>query len=389
VEPLLLWRFLPGCLFAACVCPAACWHAPLQSVSNIRFTDTNTDAGWIAGTITWDPPSDLTDVKYYAVLLFNNVQNLTKKSIPTPPNSTEDAGRRLLHEAWYLQDQTGKFYVDAGANHLTLKTLFGCLPRRGSGDVQPVHRRRYAWGHTRPPDRFIGVACMCKDMHHGPPMVLPIYDNSTVVPVNPIADGSLKFTDLDNRSGILQGTIEWVVPDEEDFTLSTHYSVYMSTDEAGGDAVFVGEVSIEANLTSLALTGYDRGQRDFILVRARNPNGLSEKAQRLRVFDLMPTVPVTGATNVVFTANQTAPEDQLAGTVTWSPPDDEAPISSYSVFVGCAQIGCTMSPQKLGEVVVGTHSLQFALARTNLMQNIQVYAQNDKGMQASPAYTLI
>lgn len=350
--------------------------APTQQVSNVRFVDSNSDGGWISGSVTWDPPADTTGIKNYAVMIFNNMSNINPV-IPALPGD--------FHGAWYLCDLGGSPHAPVGTNDLTISTFFKeklNFPRRGSVEVQPQSRRRYVWGQFHPPDRWIAVACMNDQREAGPRVVIPLYDTTPHLPIKHL--DNVSFVDTNGVLGLLDGKISWMPGMEGDFTLTRYYSVHLADDEAGTNEVKVGESVIPE--FELMLSSQARGTRDFLRIRGHNDNGMSTWSKSVRIFDAGPSVPTEGVSALAFTDTDRS-QGKVSGTITWTAPDDEAPISSYKIFLSSQQEpGGDALPPGGYEVPVGFNQFQLPThtMRTN-PEYVQVYAVNDKGMQAFPA----
>lgn len=366
----------PAYLLLAFWLDAAGGAPPTQRVSNVRFKDTNDDGGWIAGTVQWDPPANTTGLRNYAVVLYNELADITP-TLPPLPGS--------MQGAWYLCDLGMTPHALVGSNNLTITTLFPDMtffPRRGSLPVQPQNRRRYVWGHYHPPDRWLAVSCVNHNLEAGPPTIIPLYDNTTQLPIEHIENVS--FTDTNSNLGELSGTISWDSGIEGDFTLTKSYNIYLAKDDAGLGAVKIGASDVPT--FEISLSSHNRADADFIHVRAANPNGESAWSAKKRVFDLGPSVPSIGVTGLAFTDTDFA-QGQAAGSISWTPPDDEAPILSYKIFLtNRPGVGGVNVPAEGYEVPVGTH--QFLLPTyviRNTTDYVQVYAANDKGLQQTPA----
>jgi len=371
-----VWEFQHARLLLALWLGIAQAVPPTRQVSNVQFQDGNSDGGWISGTIRWDPPTNVSGISTYGVVIFNSMEDLTP-SLPALPGDFDGA--------WYLCDLGNTPHAPVGTNDLTITTLSGeaaNFPRRGSVAVQPQIRRRYAWGHYKPPDRYIAVACMNSQKEAGPPVVIPIYDKSSLKPIEHLND--ISFTDTNSALGVLDGTISWPPGIEGDFTLTKSYSVYLANDDAGTDEVKIGDSNVPT--FELTLSGHSRGQRDFIRIRAANDNGVSAWSKSVRLFDVGPSVPSEGVTGLAFTSPEYT-EGQVTGTVSWTPPDDEAPISSYRIFLSDQQgVGGTLVPADGYVVPVGTNRFVLPLYTVrNSPDYVQVYSENDKGMQQLPA----
>jgi hypothetical protein len=371
------WRAYSGLLLAFWLDVA--WAvAPTQEVSNVHFEDTNGDGGWLSGTITWDPPEDLTGIHHYAVVIFNSMSDISPKLPATPGD---------LKGAWYLSFMGNVHKALVGTSSLSIHALIGDgFPRRGSTEVQPHDRRRYVWSNQHPGDRYIAVVCVSEDAEHGPAKSIPIYDLSTQLPHDHL--DSVSFTDTNADLGVLSGTISWSPSGKFDFTLTKYYSVYLADDEVGTSEEKVSDVDVPT--LNFTLSGHSRNKRDFIRIRGANTNGVSAWAKTMRLFDLGPSVPNEGVSGLAFTDLDTM-QGLVAGHITWTPPDDEAPISSYRIFLSDQPgNGGHVMPQSGYSVPVGTNS--FALPfyplqnapETGKADYIQVYTVNDKGMQALP-----
>lgn len=369
-----------ACLVSALCLGIANAVAPTQQVSNIRFEDTNNDAGWISGTILWDPPADTAGIHNYGVLIFNQMDDITP--VPALPGDFQGA--------WFLCDLGNTPHAPVGVNNLTISTLSAeqaNFPRRGSAPVQPQNRRRYVWGHFHPiargmgPDRYIAVACMNEQKEAGPTVVIPLYDKSSLLPVQHL--DTITFTDTNAVLGVLDGRISWAPGIQGDFSMTTYYALLLANDDVGTDELTIGATNVPT--FELNVSGLSRGARDFILIRGVNPNGVSSWTHSIRLFDSGPSAPSEGVTAVAFEDTDYR-QGYVAGKVTWTPPNDEAPISSYRIFLSDQQgVGGVRVPADGYQVLVGTTEFLLPAYTLRTAQDyLQVYAENDKGMQALP-----
>lgn len=350
-------------------------EAPTQQVSNVRFVDTNIDGGWISGIIQWDPPADTTGIEQYAVLVFNSLSDINPV-LPSPGD---------FNSAWYMSELGGLPHAPVGTNALTIKTFFAeqaNFPRRGSREVQP-QSRRYVWGgQLRSPDRYIAVACMNEQREAGPRVAIPLYDMSPLLPPEHLE--SLSFTDTNDILGLLDGKISWSAGVLGDFALTRKYFVYLANDGVGTSKLSVGQSSVPT--FELVLSSQARGNRDFIHVHAVNDNGISTWSKSIRLHDVGPSAPTVGVSALIFTDTDNR-QGHVAGNITWTPPDDEAPISSYRIYLRNEPgLGGVALPPNGYEVPVGTN--QFELVEYALRGDsdyVQVFAVNERGMQDLPA----
>jgi hypothetical protein len=348
---------------------------PTQTVSNLRFEDTNLEGGWLSGVIRWDPPANTDGISTYGVLIFNNINDI----MPNLPDLPGD-----FSGAWYLCDAPDIMHHAAvGTNEFTIKTAEALeFPRRGSTEVQPMNRRRYSWGHYHPSDRYLVVVCINEQKEAGPRVIIPIYDASPHLPI-PHLD-NITFTDTNDILGVLDGKISWEPDVEGDFTLTQSYLVFLASDESGTDEAKIGETAVPE--FELMLSGVSRESRDFIRIRGVNPNGVSPWSRSVRIFDSGPSPPSEGVTDLAFIDSDYR-EGYVAGNVTWTPPDDEAPISSYRLFLSNQQgVGGEKVPSDGYTIPVGTNYFTLpAHALRSSQDYVQVYTANDKGMQDVPA----
>jgi hypothetical protein len=79
-------------------------------------------------------------------------------------------------------------------------------------------------------------------------------------------------------------------------------------------------------------------------------------------------------------------QGHVSGTVTWTPPDDEAPISGYRIFLSNQQGAAgDHVPTNGYQVSVGTNQFEIpAYVIRSSQDYLQVYSENDKGMQDVP-----
>lgn len=375
------WHFPEGACTWHRYIPLALWIGatlatpPTQTVSNLRFEDTNAEGGWLSGVIRWDPPSNTDGISTYGVLIFNNINDITP-SLPDLPGDFDGA--------WYLCDAPDiMHHASVGTNEFTIKTAESLdFPRRGSTEVQPMNRRRYSWGHYHPSDRYIVVVCMNEQKEAGPRVIIPIYDKSPHLPLPHLTN--ITFTDTNDILGVLDGRISWVPEVEGDFTLTQSYLVSLASDDSGTDEAQIGETTVPE--FELMLSGLSRERRDFIRIRGVNPNGISPWSRSVRIFDSGPSPPSEGVTNLAFTDTDFR-LGYVAGNVTWTPPDDEAPILSYRLFLSNQQgAGGELVPADGYNIAVGTNHFALpAYAIRGTQDYIQVFAANDKGMQDVPS----
>jgi len=356
-------------------------QAPTQQVSNLRFVDSNNDGGWISGTILWDPPANTAGIAKYVVVITNTGADGTV-ALPAAPG--EFTG------AWYLSDLGGTIDSPVGTNSMTIRTMWsspGDFPRRGSTEVQPQTRRRYSWAGSTPPDRYMGVACVNAANEKGQVVFMPIYDKSSLTPAAHL-DSPISFTDTNGAFGLLDGKISWTPSVQGDFTSAQSYNIYLANDAGGTNEVQIGHVTVPTFELNLMWQG--RGSRDFIRIRGVNSNGISTWSLNKRFFDSGPYVPAQGVTQLSF-SDVDVRQGWVQGTVTWTPPDDEAPIIYYKVFLSDQPgVGGIVTPASGYAVPVGVNqfvlpaNVLFNAAEAGDPNYLQVYAVNDKGMQAVP-----
>ncbi|CAE7939245.1 unnamed protein product, partial [Symbiodinium sp. KB8] len=172
---------------------------PLTSMSGltVTFTDTDTNAGTLLGTITWDPPTDPSLLTSYDIYMSSDQQGSNQQQLAVVPSNTNS------------------YTISAPATRTT-------------GTAFPAN-----WLLVYPSiggtiSTYIDAAS------------LPLYDNSGAVPGQPSFD-TVTFTDEDPAGNFASGTVRWTLAATTDLGHITHYAVYLAEDQAGLNKVAFGD----------------------------------------------------------------------------------------------------------------------------------------------------
>ncbi|AGX44364.1 Ig-like domain-containing protein [Clostridium saccharobutylicum] len=219
--------------------------APTVTVWDLTFTDADTDTNQIGGILRWTEPTDVSNVTSYAV--YTSVDGRTK-------------GGQIGED------------VPVGTNQLV-------IPENTLYTPHIIVVTKNAAGESR---FFTGIL---------------VRDLAPTVPTAKVSN--LAFTDTDNDSRQMGGTLTWNAPTDESNV--TGYAVYASTDGTTKGAQIGSDVSKGTNQLVISA---DTEYTPYIIVVAKNAIGeaVSSNYAKIGVTDVMPTAvkvsndSVTGAT---------------------------------------------------------------------------------------------
>ncbi|MDR1879387.1 MAG: hypothetical protein LBQ78_00430 [Tannerellaceae bacterium] len=201
---------------------------PAQAVSDLSFTDTDTEAGKIAGTLTWTLPDPETNIDEYVVYLGdNNTDRSAELGKVTKGTTSLDIPQGTVHKAYLLV--VAKNAAGESTNIASLAVT----------DLQPV-----------------------------------------LTPGQAVSN--LAFTDTDPEAGKIAGTLTWTLPESE--TDIDEYVVYLGDNET--------DKNTELGTVTKGTTSFDvpagTGYKAFFLVVAKNDGGESSDIAALAVTDRQP-----------------------------------------------------------------------------------------------------
>jgi len=255
---------------------------PTPAAQSVAFTDTDTDAGELAGTLTITKATDETDLTHY-VLYWGS--SSTAKNSTTPITTIAISGSDVTYTF------SASTSIPSGATHLLVFT------KNNGGEMTT------------------GVSVLIVD---------------SGVPIN--AAQSVAFTDTDTDADEIGGTVTITkAADESDVT---HYVLYWgssSTVKNSGTPITTAAVT-GSNVTYAisASTAIPAGAT-HLLVFTKNSGG--EMATGVNVAIVDSGLPVNAAQSVAFTDTDTD-ADELGGTVTITKATDESDVTHYVLYWG-------------------------------------------------------
>ncbi|MDR1623713.1 MAG: hypothetical protein LBS04_01910 [Tannerellaceae bacterium] len=204
-------------------------------------------------------------------------------------------------------------------------------------------------------------------------------DDDPVTPAKGV--GNLSFTDTDKAKGKIGGTLTWTLPDPE--TNIDDYVIYL-----GGTAT---EKKTKVGETPKGTKSYEipagTDLQAFLIVVARNASGESMNMATLSVTDNVGLFPIV--TNPSF--EDTDPRfGQIAGTLSWSIPDDIEAITGYVIYAGDNN-GDGDRGTKIGEAAAGATSFEIpegtAYKAYLRIVTLSTYGESSYSIEIEDVYT--
>ena len=128
----------------------------------------------------------------------------------------------------------------------------------------------------------------------------------------------MAFTDLDVDPQKIGGTVTWGVPG--DTSLIAHYDVYFAESELGAEKALQASYPVGTNALVVAV-GTDLESFTHAVVYLSSTLGeQSTPTQSAAIVDM-----TASPSNVAF-VDRDLDEDELGGTITWTPPAPSAPV---------------------------------------------------------------
>ena len=284
------------------------------------FTDTDNDRGFIGGIVQWMVPVDTSTITKYEVYIAYDDQN--------------------TYGAQLWDNILGSPDVPVGSNSLE---IYG--GRAGRQTVQSGYPANwvvvYKNGGSSIADRVAAIK---------------LYDASSSLP-DAITLSDLSFADQDTDAEQIGGTVSWSVPAQTDLGYVQEFEVYLADDAVGTNKESLGSVQRGTNQLSIA-DDTASGTKQYLLVYAKNTNGLAATATSAYFTDTGGNSPTTTITATVTTSTITttwtgnvdsvysvtysdtdSSAGSLAGTVSWYPAIDTSGLVGYEVYIAYDEQG--------------------------------------------------
>eukprot|EP00439_Symbiodinium_sp_Y106_P032630 s845_g3.t3 len=281
---------------------------PLTSMSGltVTFTDTDTNAGALLGTITWDPPADPSALTSYDIYMSSDQQGSNQQILGLVPSNTNS------------------YTISSPATRTT-------------GTAFPAN-----WLLVYPSiggtiSTYIDAAS------------LPLYDNSGAVPDQP-SFATVTFTDEDAAGNFASGTVRWTLASNTDFGHITHYAVYLAEDQAGLNKVAFGD-PVTWDVTEVVVgTGIELSSRYHVVIYAVNTYGES----------LQPgNIASSGGTSIIFGdlgQSTTTTVSTTATTATSSSTTGVTETSVTTTSITSTSTSLTLTSSSITSITVSTTS---------------------------------
>eukprot|EP00930_Biecheleria_cincta_P032304 TRINITY_DN22419_c0_g1_i1.p1 TRINITY_DN22419_c0_g1~~TRINITY_DN22419_c0_g1_i1.p1 ORF type:complete len:1667 (-),score=201.69 TRINITY_DN22419_c0_g1_i1:141-5141(-) len=251
------------------------------SVSNLAFTDTNSDANYIEGVITWSPPTTRIDsVASYTVWM------------------AYDRVNAMGTELW---DKTHYTNIPRGTNQLDI--WYGGMPRGTIGSL---------------PANYFVVLAFRSDLGGYQPIseagTLAIYDSSSTVLVATQVM-NVAFADADGYRGWIGGVVSWDRVPGEDYGFVSHFQVLLADDAAGANLRFIASTPSDSDRITIPMDT-ELGSSGFVHVYCWNPNGRAFMAASAPITDLSLRTKTATTTSTVSTTTTSISSTSESSTLT-------------------------------------------------------------------------
>eukprot|EP00439_Symbiodinium_sp_Y106_P028635 s6157_g3.t1 len=222
-----------------------------SGVSNVQFTDTDTGEHWLAGTVSWDPPADISLVGSYTVwLAHDNSQDDNFALI-------EFLASKVVVDS--LLPDPSRFYVPVGTNQVSLSAA------NADRSLQFGYKAQWVVVLTNRP----GVSSETAFQEAG---LVALYDTSSRTLGGDIAVASVQFTDEDFHENSIGGTVSWQRgAATTDFGFVSEFQLYLAEDALGTNERMID--SVGASRSSYEISNGTAATERFLFVYAANPNG--------------------------------------------------------------------------------------------------------------------
>jgi len=394
-----------------------------SSVSSLAFPDQDFDASELGGTLSWDPPLDVSQVTHYRVYLAlsalgaDRSQLGTDVSIGTNWLSTPGdvalgshlyllvytqsampfAGEQTTPSALLIEDiqfsvsnltfvdkdlDAGEiggvvmWEVPVNASFLARYIVYLATSSDGTGRIQIDGELEAGTNQVSIPTDtalgsfgFVVVYTSSSLAEQTSPSFLLISDVAASV-------SDVAFTDLDLDSLELGGSITWDHPD--DLSQLVGYNVYLATDANGGQRSLVSDSILnDINETGLA-AGTRIGQYTHIAVYSTSTLAEQSMPAVLDILDV--AVAETG-----FFVDFDLDPVEIGGAVTWSPPLQEALVTSYAVYLATNSSGDARSLVGGGAPVGTNHIGVPPNTPIGVFTHVVIYAASSLEEQTTPS----
>ncbi|WP_186843817.1 hypothetical protein [Acetobacterium tundrae] len=399
---------------------------PITKVTNLLFSDIDLDKNEMGGIISWNAPSDISNVTAYAVyasadgtikgtqigtdvavgtnqlvipadtsytpyiiVVAKNTAGeaitanyasvaVTDKAVPTVKvtgviftDLDTDENQMSGTVSWTAPSDVSNvtaYAVYASANGTTKGTQIGTDVTVGTNQLAIPVNTPYAAYIIVAAKNTVGEA---NSVNYASTAVVDV----KAVPIVKVAN--LLFTDTDADTGQMEGTLSWTAP--SDITSVTAYAVYASADGTTKGTQIGTDVAVGTN--QLAIPA-DTPYSPYIIVVAKNTVGEAITANYASIAVTDKSVPTVKVSGVTFTDIDTD-ENQMSGTVSWTAPSDVSNVTAYAVYASAN--GTTKGTQIGTDVAVGTNQVAIS-ANTPYAAYIIVAAKNTVGEANSVNY---
>eukprot|EP00746_Dinoflagellata_sp_MGD_P032259 gnl/MRDRNA2_/MRDRNA2_176781_c0_seq1.p1 gnl/MRDRNA2_/MRDRNA2_176781_c0~~gnl/MRDRNA2_/MRDRNA2_176781_c0_seq1.p1 ORF type:complete len:725 (+),score=111.92 gnl/MRDRNA2_/MRDRNA2_176781_c0_seq1:143-2317(+) len=292
-------------------------------VQNLAFTDNELTRNVLGGSLSWDPPSDMTNVNTYAAYI---------------ATSSSGAGASSVGQ------------VAVGTNAVTVSTF----TNSGSYTHMLVYTKDGSGIQAS-----TGAAAVITDRS------IPDYDVQ-----------SLAFTDTDTRVGFIEGVVTWTQP--ADITFVSHYAAFTAPASTGLDRTQLGILPVGTNQVSVPPNTV-ASTATHIWVYSQNSLGRKDPPAVLAAQDLAIPPPSVVVSNLAF-YDDAIDGGKIAGSLAWSQPTDISLVATYDVYLA----GGGNPLQSVSSSPVGTNLLTIVTEISlGSYDQFRVYTSNPVGQATS------
>lgn len=303
---------------------------PVAAVSDVGFTDSDTEADSLTGDVTWVPATG------------NDPPVISYGVFFAQASATGAEG---------LQDGLYEFIgsVPYGTNLLSISSQ--AIPS-GATKLAVFTENEAGFAGTGAVFNFTDIAT--------PPSTV------TNLEITLLATGDY-------------AELTWTEP--SDVAEIDTYEVYLSSASTGGTQTLLESIPVGA--VSYTIENIPSSQYSFVLVYSANQygSGLPNAVELPANSAVAPTVSVAGLTFF----DDESDGGLISGALSWTPPGAVGTVTSYKVYLAASETPDASSDVLLEEVAVGTNVAMFGASLSDTYMYLAVYTANDFGMQDEPA----
>ncbi|CAJ1428479.1 unnamed protein product [Effrenium voratum] len=205
--------------------------------TSVTFSDTDSAANQLGGTVSWVEPTDTTYFDYWTVY----------------QSTTRDNSNGQI-----VQDSGGATQFAIGTTSMTL----GSAQARQTSDAQPAN-----WivvlGYRNDLAAYQNPYSGC---------AVPLYDDSGAAPSTGPFVADLAFDDQDTSWEYAAGPVTWTLDQlTADQASVSHYTIYLAEDATGTNRMLVATVARDTTTFEVATTSI--GYRNFVVMYSSNSYG--------------------------------------------------------------------------------------------------------------------